>query len=312
MSPKITVITPTRNRANTIHRVFESLNKQTFLNFEWLVCDDASNDNTINKLKKFKKKSKFDIRIFKYKKRAGKPKIDNFCVKKAKGEFVIFADSDDAFKKKSFSDFLKEWKNIPKDKKNKIFAIISRITLANGKSLEPKLNIKNKSISLINLWHNHKKKGEKWLFIKKKILLKYKFPEIDFYVPEGITWEKISLKYNVWILDKCYRIFYSDTQNSVTHSKKINYPIGQLKSLELNIKMQKKNNINDFRCIVNYFRFRFINNYYFNYNILDKFTSNKWFFFKILGFLLFLKDIIFLNLNSEKYEKNNSKPIEIN
>ena len=50
MSPKITVITPTRNRANTIHRVFESLNKQTFLNFEWLVCDDASNDNTINKL----------------------------------------------------------------------------------------------------------------------------------------------------------------------------------------------------------------------------------------------------------------------
>jgi glycosyltransferase involved in cell wall biosynthesis len=40
MLPKISVITPTRNRANTIHRVFESLNKQKFLNFEWLVCDD--------------------------------------------------------------------------------------------------------------------------------------------------------------------------------------------------------------------------------------------------------------------------------
>ena len=56
MKTKISVITPTRNRAKTLHRVFKSLNSQIFKNFEWIVCDDASNDNTINLLKKFKNK----------------------------------------------------------------------------------------------------------------------------------------------------------------------------------------------------------------------------------------------------------------
>ena len=76
MNPEISVITPTRNRASTLHRVFKSLEKQTFKNFEWIVCDDASRDETIELLKKYKKKAKFNIRIFYHKIRAGKPKID--------------------------------------------------------------------------------------------------------------------------------------------------------------------------------------------------------------------------------------------
>ena len=58
MYPKISVITPTRNRAKTLNRVFRSLSKQTFKNFEWIVCDDSSTDNTLSLLKKFRKKSK--------------------------------------------------------------------------------------------------------------------------------------------------------------------------------------------------------------------------------------------------------------
>ena len=55
MNPKISVITATRNRENTLNRVFDSLKKQTFKNFEWIVCDDASNDNSLKLLRKFKK-----------------------------------------------------------------------------------------------------------------------------------------------------------------------------------------------------------------------------------------------------------------
>ena len=42
MKIQISVITPTRNRADTLHRVYTSLKKQEFTNFEWIVCDDAS------------------------------------------------------------------------------------------------------------------------------------------------------------------------------------------------------------------------------------------------------------------------------
>ena len=67
MKIQISVITPTRNRADTLHRVYTSLKKQEFTNFEWIVCDDASNDKTLKLLEKYKKKAKFKIRIFSFK-----------------------------------------------------------------------------------------------------------------------------------------------------------------------------------------------------------------------------------------------------
>ena len=42
----LTVFTPTYNRAHTIERVYESLKAQTCDDFEWLVIDDGSTDNT--------------------------------------------------------------------------------------------------------------------------------------------------------------------------------------------------------------------------------------------------------------------------
>ena len=80
MSPIISVITSTRNREKILPRVFNSLKKQTYKNFEWIVCDDASEDDTIDLLQKYKKKSKFDIKIYSFIKRAGKPKITSSSV----------------------------------------------------------------------------------------------------------------------------------------------------------------------------------------------------------------------------------------
>ena len=311
MIPKISVITATRNRASTLNRVYKSLKSQTFKNFEWIVCDDGSTDGTINLLKSYKKKSNFSIKIFHFKRRAGKPKIDNFCIKKAKGEFVIFADSDDAFKKNSFSHFISEWNKIPKLTKLKTFGIISRVVSSNGQELEKKYNFKNKSISLIDLNKNTERK-EKWLFIKKNIIKKYKFLEIDYYVPEGILWEKISKKYNVWILNNCYRIFYSDTPNSVTFSKKINYTLGQQRSLEIEIKNNKLKKIN-IKLMINYYRFFFINKYFFKYKVSEVhfFRNSFKSIYKLIAILYFFKDILTSKINKETFEKNHSNPIEI-
>ena len=74
MNTQISVITPTRNRAHTLHRVFNSLKNQTYKKFEWIVCDDSSNDKTLKILKNYKKRANFKIRIFSFKQRAGKPK----------------------------------------------------------------------------------------------------------------------------------------------------------------------------------------------------------------------------------------------
>ena len=58
---RFTVFTPTYNRAHLLHRVFNSLQDQTFTDFEWLIIDDGSTDNTLEIVNKFIKKANFPI-----------------------------------------------------------------------------------------------------------------------------------------------------------------------------------------------------------------------------------------------------------
>ena len=58
----ISVITPTYNRANTLHRVYDSLVGQTNRDFEWIVVDDGSTDNTAEQVKIYQQKANFVIK----------------------------------------------------------------------------------------------------------------------------------------------------------------------------------------------------------------------------------------------------------
>ena len=66
---------------------------------------------------------------------------DNYCLKRAKGDSIVFADSDDSFKNNSFDNFIKEWNKIPNKFKVTTFAIISRCLGSDG-NLGSKLNLK--------------------------------------------------------------------------------------------------------------------------------------------------------------------------
>jgi len=57
-----TVFTPTYNRANTLPRVYESLRAQTFRDFEWLIVDDGSKDDTKQIVERWQAMAEFPIR----------------------------------------------------------------------------------------------------------------------------------------------------------------------------------------------------------------------------------------------------------
>lgn len=92
---KITVFTPTYNRAHTLERLYKSLQKQTFTDFEWLVIDDGSLDNTRMLFDLWLKESNvFPIKYY-FKNNGGKHTAINYGLDKAKGDLFFTADSDD-------------------------------------------------------------------------------------------------------------------------------------------------------------------------------------------------------------------------
>ena len=93
--PYFTVFTPTYNRGYTLPRLYESLKSQGTTDFEWMIVDDGSTDNTYQLVEKWIQEEKnFPIRYLK-KENGGKPRAINYGIKYAKGRFFFMVDSDD-------------------------------------------------------------------------------------------------------------------------------------------------------------------------------------------------------------------------
>ncbi|OFX67891.1 MAG: hypothetical protein A2X12_07340 [Bacteroidetes bacterium GWE2_29_8] len=90
----VSVIIPAFNRENTISYCLDSVLNQTYQNFEIIVIDDYSNDNTINILNNYSGKDK-RISIIKLDKRSGAQYARNKGIEYSKYEWIAFLDSDD-------------------------------------------------------------------------------------------------------------------------------------------------------------------------------------------------------------------------
>lgn len=92
--PLVSVIMPTYNRANIIATAIESVIKQTYENWELLIIDDRSNDNTEDFLKKYTTTDN-RIKYIKNTRKKGVCGARNTGLLEAKGDFLAFLDSDD-------------------------------------------------------------------------------------------------------------------------------------------------------------------------------------------------------------------------
>ena len=228
-----TVFTPTYNREKLIHRVFESLMKQTFKDFEWLIVDDGSNDNTKEIVEKFKKEANFPIRYI-YQENGGKHRAFNRGVKEAQGEFFLTADSDDYFLANALETLKHYWDLIPKDKKKDFSAVTGLCVDDNGNVVGDKYP---KDIFDSNSFETnfvYKIKGEKWGFQKTDVLKKFPFKEFEGekFIEESSVWFAISKDYKTRYINKPLRIYEinSDSLSSDTISLRVNNPKGMFYS----------------------------------------------------------------------------------
>ena len=95
-NPTVSVLTPTYNRAEVLHRVYDSLNRQKVRDFEWVVVDDGSIDDTPALLARWQTEADFPIIWFRYNNNRGKHAAINVGRMFVSGDYTLMLDSDDA------------------------------------------------------------------------------------------------------------------------------------------------------------------------------------------------------------------------
>ena len=91
----VSIIIPAYNTGEYIYRAIESSMRQTYMNIEIIIIDDGSTDNTLEVAKSYEAKDE-RIKVF-HQGNAGVSAAKNYGIREAKGEYIIFLDSDDWF-----------------------------------------------------------------------------------------------------------------------------------------------------------------------------------------------------------------------
>ena len=90
----VSIITPTFNSEHFIEKTANSIVNQTYSDWEWIIVDDLSTDNTVHILKKLEKTDP-RIKCFFFTKNQGAGPARNKAIEQAKGKYIAFIDSDD-------------------------------------------------------------------------------------------------------------------------------------------------------------------------------------------------------------------------
>ena len=170
----ITVFTPSYNREVELEKLYKSLLKQDIDDFEWLIVDDGSTDNTKSYINKIKKANKIKINYV-YKENGGKQSAYNVGLDSAHGDIFLCIDSDDILKDNVLGLIKKDFDDIGDN--NNICGVMYL---------------------------------QSYISNKDKIILIYLTKSLS-YIRRSITTNYISIINKYWI--KCYCIKYSITNN---------------------------------------------------------------------------------------------------
>lgn len=110
--PKISIVTPCYNSSKFIHRLHESLCRQDYKNFEWVLVDDCSIDDTVNVISKLSAPGQAGMQVYKLPQNSGGGVALGFAFEKCLGEIVIMVDHDDELFDSALSTVILEWDQI--------------------------------------------------------------------------------------------------------------------------------------------------------------------------------------------------------
>lgn len=190
--PTLTVFTPTYNRAYILPRLYESLCRQTCQDFEWVVVDDGSTDNTEALIRSWQGEHKVNLRYIRQE-NGGKHRAINRGVSEARGDLFFIVDSDDHLTDDAVEWIVGKSDEIMADDGLAGFSGLrvypDGTKIGGGAHFDP---IRADAIEVRTLHHVS---GDLAEIYKTSILAKFPFPDFpgEKFCSEGLIWNRIAL-----------------------------------------------------------------------------------------------------------------------
>lgn len=189
---KLTVFTPTYNRAYTLPALYASLRQQTCRDFEWIIVDDGSQDDTEQLCQTFAD-DLFPVHYFKTK-NCGKHVAINYGVGKASGEWFFIVDSDDCLPPDSIACLVDE---AAKCIKNDIGVLCGMKYYTNGKRIGGEVEFETLECTALEFRYKYCIHGDAAEVVKTSVMRKFPFPvfEGERFCPEALLFNRIARHY---------------------------------------------------------------------------------------------------------------------
>ena len=215
----ITVLTPAYNRGKLLEKLYESLCAQDCKDFEWLIVDDGSTDDTSERVEQMKQMADFPISYHK-KENGGKHTALNYAYQFIKAPLTFIVDSDDSLTVDAIScvnEIYKKYKNesdlcgfsFLRGKPDGGYLSTSGVPQDGMKEsyVECRIN-RNIGGDMAEVWYTH-------------CLKEYPFPEFqgEKFLGEDIVWVRMSEKYKMRFFNRV--IYISDyLEDGLTNNRR--------------------------------------------------------------------------------------------
>ena len=196
----ITIVTPTYNRAKKLITLYKSLLFQTSKDFDWLIIDDGSQDNTKEIVESFVKEGSIPI-CYVYKENGGKHSALNIAFKTVKSELLFIVDSDDVLTSDAIETILKDWDAV----KDRNPCGISYLRGYDEKSVIGDKHPQDHVIdNFINLRYNKGIDGDKAEVWRTECLRDFQFPEYpgERFISESVAWIYLAKKWDMLMVNR--------------------------------------------------------------------------------------------------------------
>ncbi len=200
----LTIFTPSYNRIKTLTRLYRSLQEQRCQNFEWLIVDDGSRDNTQELVQQWVKHAPFPIR-YAYQENGGKHRATARGILMASGDLFFCVDSDDYLPPDATALIADAW---AEESCPECAGIVGYKEDTSGRPLGAAFPDGVSQCSTYGLSALYKSCGERSLVYRTEVLKRFPAPDYvgENFLTECVVYDQIAAEYSMLLLPESLTI----------------------------------------------------------------------------------------------------------